>query len=165
MLKEVSLSSALENKKHVKSKEDIQKKHQEEYESKSLNGQFQKATEKVKGNNWMGLVEKGLFEERNRKYNYSTQDQALCTRNMRKTMHGENVHSTCRVCGSADETLIHIVAECPKLAQKEYKQMRHDNFAKVIHWKLCEKWGFEKSDQWYTHKPEKVLESEECKIL
>ena len=52
-----------------------------------------------------------------------------------------------------------------KLAQKEYKQVRHDNVAKVIHWKLCEKWGFEKSDHWYTHKPEKVLESEECKIL
>ena len=43
--------------------------------------------------------------------------------------------------------------------------MRHDNVPKVIHWKLCGKWGFEKSDQWYTHKPEKVLESEECKIL
>ena len=38
MLKEVSLSSTLENKKHVKSKEDIQKKHQEEYESKALHG-------------------------------------------------------------------------------------------------------------------------------
>ena len=69
------------------------------------------------------------------------------------------------MCGSADETVAHTVAECQKLAQKEYKQVRHDNVAKVIHWKLCEKWGFEKSDQWYTHKPEKVLESEECKIL
>ena len=55
--------------------------------------------------------------------------------------------------------------ECQKLAQKEYKEVIHDNIAKVIHWKLCEKWGFEKSNQWYTHKPEKVLESEECKIL
>ena len=43
--------------------------------------------------------------------------------------------------------------------------MRHDNIAKVIHRKLYEKWGFEKSDQLYTHKSEKVLESEECKIL
>ena len=84
---------------------------------------------------------------------------------MRKAVYGENVDSTCRACGSADETVAHIVAECQKLAQKEYKQVRHDNVAKVIHWKLCEKWGFEKSDQCYTHKPEKVLESEECKIL
>ena len=41
ILKEVSVSSTLENKKHGKSKEDIQKKHQEEYESKTLHGQFQ----------------------------------------------------------------------------------------------------------------------------
>ena len=95
----------------------------------------------------------------------AAQDQALCTRNIRKTAYGENVDSTCRVCGSADEIVAHIVAECRKLAQKEYKQVRHDNVAKVIHLKLCEKWGFEKSDQRYTHKPEKVLEPEECKIL
>ena len=61
--------------------------------------------------------------------------------------------------------MAHIVSEWQKLAQKEYKQVRHDNIAKVIHWKLCEKWGFEKSNQWYTHKHEKVLESEEWNIL
>ena len=72
---------------------------------------------------------------------------------------------SCRVCGSADETVAHIVAECEELAQKEYKQVRNDNVAKVIHWKLCEKWGFKKPDHWYTHKHEQVLESEECKIL
>ena len=66
---------------------------------------------------------------------------------MKKTVYGENVDSTCRVYGSADETVAHIVAECQKIAQKEYKQVRHDNVAKVIHWKPYEKWEFEKSDQ------------------
>ena len=37
--------------------------------------------------------------------------------------------------------------------------------ARVIHWKLCEKWGFEKGETWYQHTPEKVLENEECKLL
>ena len=64
-----------------------------------------------------------------------------------------------------DETVAHVVSECPKLAQKEYKNLRHDNVAKVIHWKLCEKWGFEKAEKWYMHQPERVLESEDCKIL
>ena len=50
MLKELSLSSTHENKKYGKSKEDIQKKQQEEYEIKALHCQFQKATEKVKDN-------------------------------------------------------------------------------------------------------------------
>ena len=35
----------------------------------------------------------------------------------------------------------------------------------MLRWKLCEKWGFNKAEKWYMHKPEKVLESEDCKIL
>ena len=165
MLKEVNLSSTLEKQKHGKSKEDIQKKHQEEYESKALHGQFQKAIEKVKGNKSWDWLKKGYLKKETESTIIAARDQALCTRNMRKTVYGENGDSTCRVCGSAYETVAHIVTECQKLAQKEYKQVRHDNVAKVIHWKLFEKWVFEKSDQWYTHKPERVLESEECKIL
>ena len=71
----------------------------------------------------------------------------------------------CRLCGGADETVAHIVSERPKLAQKEYKKVRHDNVAKVIHWKLCKKWGFEKKEKCYMHQLEKVLEPEDCKIL
>ena len=67
--------------------------------------------------------------------------------------------------GAADEKVVHIVSECSKLAQKQYKQVRHDNKAKMLHWKLCEKWGFNKAEKWYIHKPQKVLESENCKIL
>ena len=37
--------------------------------------------------------------------------------------------------------------------------------AKVIHWKLCGKWGFERADTWYSHIPERVLENEDCKLL
>ena len=43
--------------------------------------------------------------------------------------------------------------------------MRHDNVANMIHYRLCKKWGFNKAEKWYMHKPEKVLESEDCKIL
>ena len=55
--------------------------------------------------------------------------------------------------------------QCSKLVQKEYKQVRHSNVAKMFHWKLCEKWELNKPEKWYIHKPEKVLESEDCKIL
>ena len=62
----------------------------------------------------------------------AAQDQALCTRNLRNVVYGENVQSICRVCGVADETVAHIVSECSKIAQKEYKQVRHDNVAKML---------------------------------
>ena len=35
----------------------------------------------------------------------------------------------------------------------------------MLHWKLCEKWGFNRAGKWYLHKPEKVLEYENCNIL
>ena len=95
----------------------------------------------------------------------AAQDQALCTRNLRNAVYGENVEPICRVCAAADETASHIVSQCSKLPQKDYKQGRHDNVAKMLHWKLCEKWGFNKAEKWYIHKREKVLESENCNIL
>ena len=40
------------------------------------------------------------------------------------------------------ETVNHIVSGCEKLAQREYK-CRYDNVAKMVHWRLCEKYGLE----------------------
>jgi len=37
------------------------------------------------------------------------------------------------------------VSECKKLAQREYKR-RHDNVVKMVHWKLCKRLNFKRSD-------------------
>ena len=85
MLKEVSISSTLENKKHGKSKEDIQKKHQGEYDSKALHEQFQKAAEEVKGNKSGDWLKNGFLKKETESRMIAPQDQVLCTRNMKKT--------------------------------------------------------------------------------
>ena len=41
------------------------------------------------------------------------------------------------LCGDKEETINHIISECSKLAQKEYKT-RHDWVDKVINWEMCE---------------------------
>ena len=84
-------------------------------------------------------MKKGYLKKETENTIITAQDQALCTRNSRNVVYGENVQSIFRVCGTADETIAHIVSECSKLAQKEYKQVRHDNVVKMLHWKLCEK--------------------------
>ena len=66
---------------------------------------------------------------------------------MRNVVYGENVQSICGVCGAADETIAYIVSKCSKLAQNEYKQVTHDNVAKMLHWNLCQKWGFNKAEK------------------
>ena len=49
-----------------------------------------------------------------------------------------------------------------KLAQREYKQ-RHDNIAKVVRWKLCEKYHLEKKDKWREHVADSVSKNDEVK--
>ena len=68
------------------------------------------------------------------------------------------------MCGKRGESIQHIVAECEKLAQRDYKR-RHDNVAKKVHWDLCRKHGLQHSDKWYEHTPEGVVENEAVKIL
>ena len=53
---------------------------------------------------------------------------------------------------------------CKKLVQKECT-WRHDNVAKAVHWKLCEKYGLEQSEKWYEHTPESVVENERIKKI
>ena len=67
-------------------------------------------------------------------------------------------------CGDRDETINHIISECCKLAQREYKT-RHDWEGKVIHGELCNKFEFDHTNKWYLYNPESVLENETHKIL
>ena len=47
------------------------------------------------------------------------------------------------MCGERGETVQHKICECKKLAQREYKR-RHDTVAKLVHWKLCDKYNLER---------------------
>ena len=53
--------------------------------------------------------------------------------------------SSANVC-VRDETINHIISECSKLAQKEYKT-RHDSVGKVIHWEMCKKFKFDQTNK------------------
>ena len=91
------------------------------------------------------------------------QKQAIRT-NYGKHKIDKTAQSTlCRMCDKKSETISHIVSECEKLAQKEYKR-RHDNVARIVHWKLCGKYNLKRSEKWYEHAPEGV-ENKEVKIL
>ena len=62
-----------------------------------------------------------------------------------------------------DETVRHIVCECPMLAQRECKR-RHDWVGRKIHWKVRRKIGFNVNEKWYKNEPEKVVENNSWKI-
>ena len=58
----------------------------------------------------------------------------------------------------------HIISECSKLAQKEYKA-RYDRVGKVIHWEMCKKFKFDHTNKWYMHNPAPVRENDSHKLL
>ena len=68
------------------------------------------------------------------------------------------------MCGEKEETVSHIIIECSKLAQKEYKR-QHDNVARIVHWEICKKYDLPRTEQWYNHKPEGVTKIESIKVL
>ena len=67
--------------------------------------------------------------------------------------------------GGREETVAHIVSESKNLAQNEYKNWRHNKVAAIIHWELCKKYGTVVKEKWYDHKAEKVIETDEIKIM
>ena len=52
------------------------------------------------------------------------------------TSQREHLHTTCRLCGGATETLAHVLAGCPSLAQSKYLE-RHNAALKVLFFELC----------------------------
>ena len=94
----------------------------------------------------------------------SAQEQAIRTNYVRYHIDKSVDSASCRLCSKTGETISHIVSECSKLAQREYKR-RHDNVARIVHWKLCEKFNLEKSEKWYLQKPQTVSENVNDKLI
>ena len=93
----------------------------------------------------------------------SAQEQEIRTNYVKYYIDKSVDSSSCRMCGETGETISHIVCQCSKLAKKEYKR-RHNNVARMVYWKLCEKFSLEKSEKWFLHKPLTVSENVNHKL-
>src|SRR6185436_937871 len=56
------------------------------------------------------------------------------------------------------------VSACSKIAQTDYKE-RHDKVATMLHWNLCKKYSIPTTNNWWEHKVEKALETDDVKVL
>ena len=80
------------------------------------------------------VSKKGKPKERETEYLLITvQNNAIRTNYAKVKIDKLQQNNKCRLCGERDETINHIMNECNKLAQKEYKT-RHYWVGKVIHW-------------------------------
>ena len=94
----------------------------------------------------------------------AAQNNAIRTNHIKARIDKTRQNSKCRLCSDRDETINHIISECRKLAQKEYKT-RHDWVGKVIHWEMCKKLKFDHTNKWHMHNPASVLENDTHKLL
>ena len=94
----------------------------------------------------------------------AAQNNAIRINHIEARIDKTQQYSKCRRCGDRDETIIHIISECSKLAQMEYKA-KNDWVGKVIHWEMCKKFRFDHTNKWYMHNPAAVLENDTHKLI
>ena len=146
-------------------KEAIKEKRMKSYKEKVLHGQYEKLTAGIRSSDSWEWLRKGTLKKETEGMLMAAQDQALRTNAIKSRIDKQDVSPICRMCGKREESIAHVVAECEKLAQNQYKNWRHDRVGKVIHWELCKKYDFDCKEKWYDHIPEGVLENEKSKIL
>ena len=96
--------------------------------------------------------------------NNNDNNNAIRTNQIKARIDKTWQNSKCMLCGDRDETIYHIISECSKLAQKEYKT-RHEWVGKVIYWEICKKFKFHHTNKWYMHNPASVQEKDTRKLL
>ena len=147
----ITQEETVDRKEFKKSKEEQRKN---EWTAKRMHGQSARDMEdKDKSNTWKWMRKsdlKGCTEA----LICSAQKQSIRTNYIKYNIGKTAELPLCRMGGKRNETISHIVSECGKLAQKEYKR-RHDSVGRYVHWEFCEKLGFNRARLWYEHEPEK----------
>ena len=110
------------------------------WKEKMLHGQFLRQTDEEAGKeSWLWLRSTGIKRE-TESLIMAAQEQAIRTNVIKAKIDKTQEESKCRMCGRVDETVNHVLSECSKMAQTEYKR-RHDWVGNRIHWNVGRKYG------------------------
>ena len=137
--------------------------HYEQWKNKALHGQWPQLVERMKTDSFKWLQTAHLKPVTEALIT-AAQDQALHTNWLSYHILRSTDSDLCRRCSQYPETIEHIVAGCPTLAQSVYLE-RHNTVASAVHWELCHLCGFSCSDQWWCHQPEAVMDSSDYRLL
>ena len=137
----------------------------ERWKNKPLHGQYVRNIQDiVNKEDTAGWLRNGRLKKETEGLIVAAQDQALSTNAIKVNVYKQKGSPMCRLCGLKEETVDHLVSSCSKIAQTDYKG-RHDRVAAFLHWSLCKQYGFARAENWWTHRAEKVLENDRCKLL
>ena len=111
----------------------------QKWEEKQLYGHFKWLIKNISHEKTWTWLRKGNFKRETESLLIAEQNNAIRTNHIKTKIDKTQQNSQCMLCGNRDETTNHIISECSKLAQKEYKT-RPDWVGKVIHWEMCDIW-------------------------
>lgn len=162
-VKDANLIKSEGNKKEFKKK--MMSDRTNEWKAMPLYGQYPRQVENItkKEETYQWLIT-GTLKKETEGLIVAAQDQALRTNCIKVKIDKQVGSPMCRLCGSKEETVDHLVSSCSKIAQTDYKS-RHDKVAANLHWSLCKQFGFQRAEKWWEHRAEKALENEEYKLL
>ena len=136
----------------------------QKWEGNQLYVRFKRLINKISRNKTWSWLRKENFKRETESLLIAAQNKAVRSNHIKARLDKTQQNSKCRLCGDRDETINHIISECSKFAQKEYKT-RHDWVSKVIHREMCKKFKFDHTNKWYMQNPTPVLENNTHKLL
>ena len=101
-------------------------------EEKQLHRRFKRLINDISHKKMWMWLRKGNLKRETESLMIAAQNNAIRTNHIKARIHKTQHNSRCRLCSDRDETNNHIISECSKLAQKEYKT-NHDWVGKMIH--------------------------------
>ena len=132
-------------------------------EEKQLYGRFKRRINNITYEKTWTWLRKGNFKWETEPFLIAVQNNAIITNQMKARIDKTQQNSKCRLCGDREETTNHIISECSKLAQKEYKT-KHDWVGKMIHWEMCKKFKFDHTNKGYMHNQAALPENSTNKL-
>jgi len=136
----------------------------ENWREKPMNGQHLRQTKDNTAKESWQWLKRGSLKRQTESLIIAAQDQALRTNYRKARIEKTTNVATCRLCKEKDETVSHLISECSKIAQTEYKH-RHDTVAAAVHWSICKKHELPHTEKWYDHRAESVIENAKVKLL
>ena len=110
----------------------------QKWEEKQLYGRFKRLINTISQQKTKTWLRKGNLARETESLLIAAQDNAIRTNHIKARIDKTQQNSKCRLCVVRDKTINHIISECNKLAQKEYKT-RIRWVGKVIHGEMSKK--------------------------
>ena len=97
----------------------------QKWKGKQLYGRFKRLINNISLDKSWTWLRKGNSKREIESLLIAAQNHAIRTNHIKARIDKTQQNSKCRLCGNRDENINHIISECSKLAQREYKA-RHD---------------------------------------